>query len=131
MIKTGKQLVRSTTNSLITQVGLVTGAGAASMTIAAGLRGVSSIEYVSTGVYYVNYTDLPAGTFLGAMGIGTNDAAAAADMHLATAVKGSFDTTNKRFTLQVTDLGATPALADPATDEQLCLQIFWAETAKP
>lgn len=133
MIPTSKQPVKSHVRSLVHDVGLVTGGGAGQdLVVAAGLRGVSSITYAGvTGTYYVNYARVPAGTFLGAMGLSANDSAAVGDSHVITAVKGSYDATNKRFTIQVVDLGATPTLADLATDEQMCLQIFWAETAKP
>lgn len=133
MIKTDRQPVCSTSNSVLVQEGLVTGGGAAaSCTIAAGLRGVASITHSgSTGLYYVNYTDLPAGTLLSAMGAGNCSTPTAAKTKTAYFVKGSYDTSNKRFTLGVTDGSATPALADIATDEQISLRISWAETAEP
>lgn len=132
MIPTGKQPVRSRTRFLVHDVGLVTGGGAASnATITSGLRGVSSVTYASsTGLYWVNYAVVPAGTFLGAKGSGSNSTPAAADSFVVCHVNGSYDATNKRFKIQVIDLGATPTLADLATTEQIILEIFWAETAK-
>lgn len=125
--------IRGTQNALLEIVGLATGGGAATaLTLAAGLRGVSTITHSgTTGLYYVNFAVAPAGTFLGAYGVGSNSTPAEADSFICSAVNGSYSVADKRFTLQVIDLGATPTLADLGTSEQIVLHIFFAESAKP
>lgn len=133
MIHCDRHMVQCTTYSPLLLIGRVTGGGAATdMGTIVGLRGVSSVSYnAATGRYYVNFSEVPAGTFLGAWGSAQCSTPTAAKAKLVQYVPSSYSASNKRFEIAVVDMGATPGLADVATDEEMTLIIAFAETAKP
>lgn len=120
-------------NNLLWVTGRYVGGGAAAnLTKVAGGRGITSVATrSSTGKYRINFSHVPAGSFLGCWFCVGNDADTAADSKVASYVEGSYSSANKTLDFTVVDLGATPALADLATTEGLSVLVLFAETAQP
>jgi hypothetical protein len=113
---------------MIEAVGLVTGAaGSVAQTLTAGCRGIASITGTATGKYTVVFSDVGQ-VFLGAtfgfLGVtGT-----------ATACVGkvvSYTASTKTMTIEVYDLGATPALVDLTDAMQMFVRVLWADSGAP
>lgn len=128
----GGPLEGTSNNMLVICVRAAGGGNGANCTIVSGTgKGVSSIATRSaTGKYRVNFSHVPAGTWLGMQATVGSDADTAADVKVANEIWGSYDAANQRVDFIVCDT-ATPTAADLATTEGITIWLCWAESTKP
>jgi hypothetical protein len=104
------------------------GGAAADCTKVSGTsRGVTSLTYnAATGKYKFTF-DGVAGKYLGAVFTVTSATGAAAALIMRPAGAPAYDHGDRTLTVEVTNLAATPALADLATTEEVFAKFYWEE----
>ncbi len=109
-------------------VGLVTGTGTSgAQTITSGCRNITSVTETAAGKYTIVFREVGKVflgawfSFLGATGTATGCVGKVV----------TYTASTKTMTMEVYDLGATPALIDLTSAMQMFIRVLWADSDAP